>query len=265
MQNTSNSIYDFHPAVAELYDDLFFQRDDVDFILKLIGERRNWHILEPFCGTGRILLQLAAKGHFLYGIDNASNFLQRLQCKSYLLASQYRKNVDIRFADALHTSWSNDFHLIVLAANCFYELPTPEAQELCIRKAYNALRSGGFVFIDNDHMEGSLSESWQNYNACEAFPTGFSRDGTEMKSTRQAIWFDVSRRLIKFQRQTFLTEPDGSIQEFSLIQQKHPVSKLEVEHWLINSGFSILRVFGDYQATIYNKNSPRAVFWAQKI
>jgi SAM-dependent methyltransferase len=135
MQMQNNNVYDFHPAVAVLYDEYFIEQDDVEFIRRLIGERSGWHILEPFCGTGRILLDLAGKGHFVFGIDQAEHFLQRLQYKSYLLTEENRNKVETRLADALHTSWSNQMDLVILGSNCFYELATAETQEICIRKA----------------------------------------------------------------------------------------------------------------------------------
>jgi hypothetical protein len=127
------------------------------------------------------------------------------------------------------------------------------------------LRPGGFVYVDNDHMEGSLSESWQNYGVSETFPTGCTRDNIDLKTTRQAVWFDVRKRLIRFKRQTVITDPREGISEVNFIQQKHPVSKQEVESWLLNTGFSILKVYGDYQGNVYTKASQRAIFWAQKV
>ncbi len=56
-------MYDLDSHVPEIYDKAETETADVALILRSIGPRTGWHILEPFCGTGRILLPLALDGH----------------------------------------------------------------------------------------------------------------------------------------------------------------------------------------------------------
>lgn len=81
----------------------------------------------------------------------------------------------------------------------------------------------------------------------------------------QAIWFDDDARLVRFRRHTRVFSPDGSMQEVECIQQKHPVSALEIEGWLSEAGFQIRAQFGDYVGGPYTAASDRAIFWAVKI
>lgn len=71
--------YDVHPILAEAYDLHETHTTDVELIRRLIGDRKGLRILEPFCGTGRILLPLACDGHEVVGIDISGHMLQRVR------------------------------------------------------------------------------------------------------------------------------------------------------------------------------------------
>jgi len=61
-----------------------------------------------------------------------------------------------------------------------------------------------------------------------------------------------------------VTLPDGSIVEKEYIQQKHPVSTVEVQTRLETHGFVVERMYGDRARNPYTETSGRAVFWARK-
>ncbi len=49
-----------------------------------------------------------------------------------------------------------------MSGNCLYELATADEQERCIQAAAGALKPGGFLFLNNDHMEGELAPGWKS-------------------------------------------------------------------------------------------------------
>ncbi len=55
MSRNSINAYDTDAHVAEIYDQYEAKLDDIDFIRRLIRNFGPMKILEPFCGTGRIL------------------------------------------------------------------------------------------------------------------------------------------------------------------------------------------------------------------
>jgi SAM-dependent methyltransferase len=152
-RNTTN-MYDIEAPITEIYDQKENNTDDVELIRKLIGDQDSLNILEPFCGTWRILIPLALDGHSIVGIDSARGMLERARYKIKQLSEAVRRNITLTEADVVGEGWPTDFDLVILGGNCFYELATPEEQERCIIKAANSLKPGGHVYIDNDHMEG---------------------------------------------------------------------------------------------------------------
>lgn len=264
MSQNSVNIYDIDPHIAEVYDQVEVQLDDVTFLRSLLGELGVLRVLEPFCGTGRILIPLALDGHTVGGIDQAQGMLDRATSKISELPEDVRGRITLILADVTTMAWPPDFDLIVLGGNCFCELATPLEQETCIRSAASSLRPTGYVFVDNDQMEGDLESSWQQRGVTKGSPTGLCEDGTWVEGHGEASWWDARRRLIRFRRWTKVVLPSGAVVEREHLQQKHPVSTGEVRKWLEDHGFSIRGVYGDYSRGPDRQVSERAIFWAQR-
>ena len=265
MSHNQVNMYSIDPHIAEIYDRSENYTDDVDLILRLMQAEAHdrpgaWNIFEPFCGTGRILVPLAQAGHRLTGSDQSKMFLESCRRKLHEAGLQ----AELIEGDVITDPWPSGFDLLVLGGNCLYELATVEEQEHCIRAAAGALKPGGMLYVDNDHMEGELSERWQDTGLYPGFPSGMCADGVRVESTTQVIWFDAPARLARFQRTTRAIYPDGTINEQTYVQQKHPVSAGEVSGWLKKHGFSIEKCFGSRTGEDYTDSSERAIFWARR-
>jgi len=257
--------YNIDVHVADIYDQVETQTEDVALIQRLIGERGPLRILEPFCGTGRILIPLALDGHELVGLDQARAMLDRARAKIKRLPEGVQKRITLAEADVTASSWPGDFDLVVLGGNCFYELASSEEQERCIASAAAALRPGGYVYVDNDHMEGDLDGDGRQPGVnANRFPTGTCADGARVQGSTETIWWDAPRRLVRFRRTATVTLPDGSTTTKEWVQQKHPPSAVEVRTWLEQHGFIIEQTYGDRTGSPYVQTSPRAIFWAGK-
>ena len=254
--------YEIDPHIAEIYDQIETSTDDIQLIRRLIEGRKSLRILEPFCGTGRILLSLAEDGHEVVGLDQSSTMLARAQTKIHRLSPAQRDQITLIEADVLHDEWPPAFDLVILGGNCFYELATPLEQEHCIVSAMKALTHEGNIYVDNNHMEGDLDLFWQKSGEQPGSLTGTCADGAIVETTREVIWHDAAHRLIRFRYRTRVILPDGSVLEYEFTQQKHPVSTIEVQHWLEQHGFTIIHRFGDRAGNAYTANAPRAIFWA---
>ncbi len=264
MSHNKTNMYDVESHIAEIYDQTDAYTDDVELIRKLIGDRGPLRILEPFCGTGRILIPLALDGHELVGLDQAKGMLDRARTKVGQLPEQIQHRINLHEADVITDEWPVGFDLAVLGGNCLYELATAKEQEECIIRAFTSLKPCGYIYLDNDHMEGDLDISWQRFGVRQGFPTGICSDGTRIDSTVETIWFDVSRRLARYRRRTIITFLDGNIKTEEYLMQCHPPSKVEMQTWLEKYGFVVKQVYGDRAGNPYNEESPRAIFWAEK-
>ena len=262
MDHNYTNAYDADLHVAEIYDQCETGLDDVDLLRGLMGIPGPLRILEPFCGTGRILLPLALDGHHITGMDRSVGMLNRARQKIQELPFEAQGRIDVVQMNVLCDEWPRGFDLVLLGCNCFYELAAPDEQEKCIAQAFQSLNPGGYLFVDNNHMEGELAASWRQVGSIEPSLSGKCADGTVVESTRETIWFDAPQWLTRFRRRTKVTLPDGNVIEQEYIQQKHPVSKDEVQNWLETYGFRIEGMYGDHDGASYTDTSPRAIFWA---
>jgi SAM-dependent methyltransferase len=110
--------------IAEIYDQAETWRDDVALIQSLIGNRRAT-ILEPFCGHGRILIPLAEAGYEIMGLDLSDQLLRSLDERLRCLPSDVQTRASFRKADVIADEWPTGFDVVILGANCLYELATP--------------------------------------------------------------------------------------------------------------------------------------------
>lgn len=257
--------YDLDPHVAEIYDQFEVQTDDIELIGKVVAGKGALRILEPFCGTGRILIPLASDGHEIVGFDRSRPMLDRARSKIAALPQEVQQRITLFQADVTAAEWPRDFDLVLLGGNCFYELSSSEEQEGCIAAASAASRPGGYVYVDNNHMEGDLEESWRVPGVrATRFPRGVCVDGTRVEGTAETIAFDAAKRLWRACRSVTITFPDGRVTRHEYIEQKHPVSAVEVRTWLENHGFVVEALFGDRSGSPYLETSPRAILWARK-
>ena len=249
------SMYDVDPHIAEVYDgDWATEADEVDDIRGHLAGRGPLRVLEPFCGTGRILLPLALEGHELVGMDRSRVLLGRLREKLSALPAKVQRRVTLIEADVLALPWPTGFDVVFMGGNCLYELASPEEQERCLREAARALRVGGHLYLDNDCMEGDLDESWRR-PGLRWRPSVRCADGTLLEFGSETIWYDAPRRLHRARRLTRATSPDGRVTEREFVIQKHPPSVAEVRGWLAARGFVIERA---------EESGDRAPYWARR-
>lgn len=261
-RNDSSKMYAIETYIAEIYDQIENHDYDVRLIRSHIGNKK-MRILEPFCGTGRISLPLAIDGHEIVGIDNAKGMLDWFDMKIEK-SNINQQNIELIEGNVLTDDWPTGFDLVILGGNCFYELASKSEQEMCIEKAHSSLNPGGYIYVDNDHMEGDLDLNWQEKGVTRKSLCGTTKDGTVVETTRKTIWYDVKNRLAKFERGAKISKTTGETITSSFVQQKHPVSTLEVQLWLENNNFDIMKKYGNWRRDDYNDVSPRAIFWARK-
>jgi SAM-dependent methyltransferase len=255
--------YSVDPHIAEIYDRVENGTDDLNLIRKLLGPQNDLRILEPFCGTGRLLIPLASDGHTVCGMDQSPAMLDHARGRISKLPDLTSKRITLIQADVLSAVWPDDFDVVILGCNCFYELASPAEQRQCVQFGSRSLKPGGYIFIDSEHMEGDLADTWQIRKITRSPLSGICADGTRIESAMEPIRFDAPNRLVKFRRYIRITSPEGKITEKEYIQQKHPVSTDEVKQWMAETGFTIIRHMGDHAGSPYLPESRRSIFWAR--
>jgi len=256
------------PLLAYLYDLCESEVEDVALLRRLIARWRPaedapLRILEPFCGTGRILIPLLADGHKVAGIELAPAMLARAIAKASALGEEARRRAEWRVGDVLQGGWGSGYDLVILGGNCLYELPDARAQERCIALAAEALAPGGRLVVDNDDYRGG----WESdpYPTSRVTMEGTDPAGVYGRATATWLGFDEATRALAIRREWLVRTPEGAEIRREYLAQKRPVSAGDVRRWLAAHGLRVLAVYGDRKGAPHAPGrSPRAIFWAEK-
>lgn len=131
------------------YYDLGFQEDtpkEIEFLQKAFerfGKGPIRRIIEPACGTGRLVFRLAQLGYDVAGFDlndNALGFLRKKLSKAKL-------NADVFKADMVDFKVDQPFDAALNTFNTIRHLLTDEDAEKHLRAVARCLRPGGLFFL----------------------------------------------------------------------------------------------------------------------
>lgn len=257
--------YSLDDYIVEIHDRTQHQTADIELIKMLLGKGSK-RVLEPFCGSGRIFLELARCGHEMVGMDNSAGMLAAGRRNLDREPVAVRRLVSLSEKDVLSVDWPAGFDAVLLANNSLYELPAAEMQRECVRRAGKALKPGGHLYLDNYCVHETLSPAMRPGNIyADVFPTGTSADGTRVSACMEIVKIDrVGRQLVNRHNVT-VTRPDGEATVHTWVQERHLPNIEEFKNWLGEGGFKIEGLWGDRDSTPYTPASLRAVAWAVKV
>src|SRR5262245_9095511 len=133
-------------AFARYYDaDYGAVEDDIPFYREL-ARRSGGPILEPMCGSGRLLAPLAHAGYRVAGVDIAPALLGR--ARANLAAAGLLGQAELLEADIRQMAPAGPFALAIVALNSFMHLATTDDQLAALGRIHAALRPDGLLALD---------------------------------------------------------------------------------------------------------------------
>lgn len=238
---------------AYTYDQEIHQ-GDVEHILSIVGNSP-LNILEVACGSGRISIPLAQAGHTVTGFDVDEAMLARIPKKASDLA-----NLNCYKADAITDDWGNGFDVVILSGNVLVNIITDgdykQAQELFVKKASNAVKQGGYMYLDFTCMLGeSQSNSGEEYTIFE----GTDDLGTFGKFIMGGGGtYNSQTRIANGTRRYEITPKNGEMFSVTKKSVKHFPTHEQVVSWLNKYGWTI-----EWHSPIKDETF-HAVIWAIK-
>jgi len=252
MTNTSqNDLMNYWYAYT--YDQQVIQ-DDVNHIIATVGDTP-LNILEVACGSGRIAIPLAKKGHTVTGFDVDEAMLARIPAKAGGLT-----NLNCFKADAVSDDWGSGYDVVILSGNVLVNIITDgdyqQAQELFIQKAAACVKQGGHLYLD------FTCASWPDFSSDKAEERvlfeGTDDRGTYGKFIMVSGDYSNETHIDKSHRRYEIT-PKGS-EMFTVTKQvvKHFPTYQQVVAWLKKYGWEI-----QWHNPV-EKETFQAIIWARK-
>ncbi|MDR3149372.1 MAG: class I SAM-dependent methyltransferase [Oscillospiraceae bacterium] len=233
---------------ASVYEQFENQTYDTEFLLGVLRDEcggKPQNILETACGGGRISVPLAEAGHNVTGFDADEHMLMRCYKRMSGLP-----NIRCYQADAVTSDWGNNFDVVVLAGNVLINIETDtdyaKAQELFIRKAAEALRQGGHLYLDFD-LHANPAPFFNSLGESSYF-NGTDDMGTSGRTVSYGSVCDPVTRICTGARHWELTQNNGESFIVSTLWHKHIPSQAQVYGWLDSAGFDLERTYKNFTA-----------------
>ena len=259
--NTSMESHEIFDRFARFYDDDYRgEQDDIEAIALLAAEYGD-PLLELGCGTGRVLVPLAAAGHTISGVDISRTLMDGAAHKlaQHKLASRATLvQADLRAFDLAR----RDFAFAFCTSNTLMHFVTADEQLEVLRNTWRHLRPGGHLFIDlfnpdiprllaiNGVLE--LADQWVD-----------NQTGAEVQkwSVRTIDLAEQLQETLFIYEETFA---DGRSRRTNCPFTLRFLWRSEAELMLRLAGFLVEDVWGDFDGSPYLSESEHLILLARK-
>jgi SAM-dependent methyltransferase len=247
-------------AFARHYDaDFGTIEDDISFYREL-ARRCGGPILEPMCGSGRLLVALARGGYRMSGVDVSPALLA--QARRHLADAGLLGQVALLEADIRHAAPAGPFGLAIVALNSFMHLATVDDQLAALGQIHAALRPDGLLALDlfNPDLRALAS-----YNGELVFDKALTLDDGTRVHKFVVQHADTARQIIYVQFIYDELDAEGYVRRSVLPFTMRWIYRYELEHLLSRAGFALEAVYGSYDLDDYNAASELMLAVARKV
>jgi SAM-dependent methyltransferase len=241
-------------AIAPFYDwEHGDFQDDLPLYLAL-ARRYGGPVLELACGTGRLVLPLAAAGFDVVGLDRSPAMLALARAK--LDQAQPPARARLEQAELTRFALPERFGLAVLALDGLGLLRTRDEQLAALALVRGHLRPGGRLVLDlqNGNLRGGEPREELVHQLTRPDPaTGRPVTKWTLRRTSPAEQLDTLTYLYDE------TLPDGLVRRTIAELRLRYFCRFELELLLGRAGFAVEALYGGYDLEPYADDSERLV------
>jgi SAM-dependent methyltransferase len=241
-----------YTKVASVYDTYVKTEFDVPFFVE--EARGCKSVLELTSGTGRLSIPLIEAGVKLTCLDSSREMLsvlrQKLSTKS-LEAPVYQM-------DMCNFDLPKRFDLIIIPFNSFSEITEPESQAMALQSTRrHLLDSGRFICtLHNPSVRLKLVDGQSHERGKFLLPDG------RWLTLSSVERYDLARQLIEGEQCYEINSADGKALETWNMDVRFCLhSRESFEKLAVKTGFRLMRLYGDYQRTAFDKESSPFMIW----
>jgi SAM-dependent methyltransferase len=257
--------YEDKPFLAELYDLVprYSGRRDLDFYVELCRDAGG-KVLELGCGTGRVLIPIADEGMEIVGLDLSPHMLAK--CRQNLTSQPDEVRDHVRLVQASMTDFDlgEQFGTAIIPFRPFQHLVSVSDQLACLGCVRRHLRDGGVLAFDLFQVALDKIADPRRYEEAEDLPEFTLPDGRKMRRCNRFVATHRAEQYNDVEIIYYLTHPDGRTER---LVQGFPFRyffRYEVEHLLARAGFERVAVYGDFDKSPLEDDSPEMIFVARK-
>jgi len=218
---------------------------EVDAILRMLNITRPSRILDLCCGFGRHSIILAKKGHQVTGLDLSEKFLQKARDKADML----NLRLELEQRDMRDIQHMNEFDAVINLFTAFGFFDS-EADDLMVLQGISrALKPDGQFLIDTINRDNVIysrqTQTWTIENGLVVLEERF---------------FDFFKSRLEIAHH--LVENSGVKRKLESSFRLYTLR--EMLDMFSRAGLTLTDVYGDFDGSHYNANSPRMILVARR-
>lgn len=250
------NVYD---TIAPFYDAEHAQfGEDLD-MYQNYAELSGGRILELACGSGRVLLPLAQAGYEVTGVDTSDAMLQI--ARQALTTAGVAQRATLVQQDMRTLKLEQKFRLAFVALGSFAHLTTRKEQREALAAIAAHLSRGATFILDISNADARYMEELSGQVLHQG--TWQQEDGS-MLTHFVSPASSTNRHLLELTHFYERHKQGGPVQRTVVTTHLYLFERGEMELLLEEAGFVVQGVYGNYDFSPFELETPRMVFHAQK-
>jgi len=247
-----------YDLIAPFYDIEHAHFDeDVNFYTNY-AEMCGGPLLELACGSGRLLVPLACEGYELTGVDSSRSMLNLAQ--HALEQAGVAEQCTLVQESMSTVRLGQRFRMAFIALGSFGHVCTRQEQRQTLAVVHDHLTVGGRFILDISNSDVRYMEQLSGQVLHQG--TWKREDGT-LLSHFVSPASSPTKNLLELTHFFEEHRQGGAVQRTVTTTHLYLFEKNEVELLLEEAGFAIVDVFGDYELSPFEHESPRMIFIVQ--
>ncbi len=247
-----------YDRIAPFYDIEHAHFDaDLD-MYRNFAQLRSGPLLELACGSGRLLLPLARDGYELTGVDSSASMLKLAQ--EALQHAGLAARCQLVQQDMGMMKLRQTFSMAFVALGSFAHLSSRKQQQQALAAIREHLAPGGLFILDISNADVRYMESLSGQVLHQG--TWRQEDGTLLTHFVSPA-SSTTQHLLELTHFYDVHTQGGPLQRTVITTHLYLFERTEMELLLERAGFAIKEVYGDYDLSPYELESPRMIFLAE--
>ena len=247
-----------YDLIAPFYDIEHAQFDEDLSLYTNFAELCGNPLLELACGSGRLLVPLARQGYELTGVDSSGSMLELAQ--EALEQAGVAARCKLVQESMSRLRLGQKFRLAFIALGSFGHMCARQEQRQTLAAVRDHLTTGGKFILDISNEDARYMEHLSSQMLHQG--TWQREDGallTHLVSPASSL----TKHLLELTHFYEEHRQGEAVQRTVITTHLYLFERNEVELLLEEAGFSINDVYGDYELSPFEHDSPRMIFIAE--